>query len=79
MITASASGDIAALRRLLDRDPPLSQEGYFHTPPIHFAVREGHLEALRILLDAGADSELIERYATLAGDLLPRPLIPPMR
>src|SRR5262245_58282377 len=57
VITAAASGDTATLRRLVDRDPSLSQEGYFYTPPIHFAVREGHRAAVEILLEAGADSE----------------------
>lgn len=54
-ISAAASGDAAALRRLLARDPNLYRAEYWYTPPIHFAVREGHLEATRVLLDAGAD------------------------
>jgi ankyrin repeat protein len=57
VITAANSGDIAAMRRLLDRNPGLSQRGYFYTPPIHFAVREGHLEIVEMLLAAGADAE----------------------
>jgi len=57
-ITAAAAGDTVTLRRLLDRDRNLSRAEYFYAPPIDFAVREGHLEAVRILLDAGAaDSE----------------------
>ena len=42
------AGDAAALRRLLERDPNLSR----YNQPIHFAAREGHIEALRLLLDA---------------------------
>jgi ankyrin repeat protein len=53
-ITAAVSGDAATLRRLLDRDPNLVNAEYSYTP-IHFAVREGHLDAVRTLLDAGAD------------------------
>ena len=53
-ITAAAAGDALALRLMMKRDPELSRAEYFYTPAIHFAVREGHLEAVRILLDAGA-------------------------
>ena len=55
MLCAAAAGDAAELRRLLDRDPNLYRAEYWYTQPIHFAVREGHLEAVRVLLDAGAD------------------------
>jgi ankyrin repeat protein len=53
-ITAAAAGDTLTLQRLMKSDPSLSRAEYFYAPPIHFAVREGHAEAVRILLDAGA-------------------------
>jgi len=53
-ITAAAAGDTLTLQRLMERDPSLSRAEHFYAPPIHFAVREGHAEAVRILLDAGA-------------------------
>ena len=56
-LTAAADGDVAALRDLLARDPRLSRAQDRYTPAIHFAVREGHIEAVRLLLDAGADPE----------------------
>jgi hypothetical protein len=55
MLCAAADGDAAELRRLLDRDPNLYRAEYWYTQPIHFAVREGHIDAVRALLDAGAD------------------------
>jgi ankyrin repeat protein len=54
-LTAAATGDVRALRSLLARDAGLADEAYWYTPPLHLAVREGRLEAVRLLLDAGAD------------------------
>ncbi|MCC7043811.1 MAG: ankyrin repeat domain-containing protein [Acidobacteria bacterium] len=54
---ASATGDVAALRELLAGNPRLGRAEYWYTPVIHFAVREGHADAVRVLLDAGADPE----------------------
>jgi ankyrin repeat protein len=70
--SAAVTGDAAALRRLLDRDPNLYRAGYWYTPPIYFAVREGHLEAVRVLLDAGSDPTAVgltgEDLITVARD-----------
>jgi ankyrin repeat protein len=71
-ICAAVTGDVAALRRLLARDPNLYRAEYWYTQPIHFAVREGHLEAVRVLLDAGADPAALaldgEDLTTIARD-----------
>ena len=54
-IVAWSSGDIATLRRLLERHPRIAGAEYWYAPAVHFAAREGHVEAVRLLLDAGAD------------------------
>ena len=57
VIAASSRGDANALRRVLQGDPRLSRAQYWYTQPLHFAVRDGHLEAVQVLLEAGADPE----------------------
>lgn len=56
-VVAAWDGDVAALRRLLELNRRLARAEYWYTPAIHFAAREGHVEAVRLLLDAGADPE----------------------
>ncbi len=64
VLCAAAAGDEDTLRRLLARDPNLYRAEYWYTQPIHLAVREGHLEAVQVLLDAGADPAAV----ALGGD-----------
>jgi uncharacterized protein len=72
-IRAAKAGDAAALRGLLARDPKLARYG----EPLHFAVREGHVEAVRVLLDAGADPDAVgpggESLIMVARDADPGP------
>ena len=67
-LTAARAGDAAALRAALERDPTLVNAAYWYMPPLHFAVREGHLEAVRLLVAAGAD--LTHRNALYGNDTL---------
>jgi ankyrin repeat protein len=55
MFVAARDGDIEAVKRLVARIPPLATVEYNYTPPIHFAVREGHGEIVEFLVDRGAD------------------------
>jgi ankyrin repeat protein len=54
---AADAGDTAALRSLIDKDPSLSRSEYWYQHPLHYAVRGGHLEAVKLLLAAGGDPE----------------------
>ncbi len=56
-LTSSDDGDVATLGALIAQDRRLSRAEFWYTPAIHFAVRNGHLDAARLLLDAGADPE----------------------
>jgi ankyrin repeat protein len=55
MFVASRAGDLAEVKRLTARVPALGIVEYNYTPPIHFAVREGHLPIVELLIELGAD------------------------
>jgi len=55
MLLAAAEGDLARVRHLLEEDPGLVNCNWAYYQPLHFAVREGHTEMVRVLLDHGAD------------------------
>jgi ankyrin repeat protein len=57
VIAASSEGNADELRRLLQSNRKLSRAQYWYTQPLHFAVRDGHLEAVKLLIQAGADPE----------------------
>src|SRR5215471_3942993 len=67
MLKASRDGDLDQVKALALNRPELVRCEYNYTPPIHFAVREGHLEVVRYLLVHGFDPN----YRTYAfGDTL---------
>jgi ankyrin repeat protein len=57
MLSAARGGDVPTLRRLLERDPSLVRGGHDVAAPLPFSVREGHLDAVRVMLDAGAEPD----------------------
>lgn len=54
ILAASKNGETEVVRKLVDECPELVYAQYNYTPPIHFAVREGHAALVNFLLDKGA-------------------------
>jgi ankyrin repeat protein len=54
MLVASKQGYLEAVKNLVHECPELIYAQYNYTPPIHFAVREGHIDLVKYLLDHGA-------------------------
>ena len=54
MLSAANAGDVARVQELIAQQPALATCQYNYTSPLHFAVREGHLELARLLVDRGA-------------------------
>jgi ankyrin repeat protein len=55
LFCASISGEIEAVKRLLEHDPALVRCHYAYRKPIYFAVRENQLEVAALLLDRDSD------------------------
>jgi uncharacterized protein len=55
MFCSCITGDLEAVKRLLDKDPSLARSHYEYRTPLSFAVRENHVEVAAFLLDHGAD------------------------
>ena len=55
MFSAAREGDLTVVRSLAAHYPGLERFEYNYTPPIHFAVREGHDAVVRFLVERGAD------------------------
>ena len=62
MFQATRAGDFATVKRLVSRAPALATVEYNYTPPIHFAVREGHRDITAFLIEHGADVGAYRSY-----------------
>ena len=56
MYLAAHAGDLGHVKALVAKRPGLVRHEYNYTPPVHFAVREGHGSLVRFLLDHGAST-----------------------
>jgi uncharacterized protein len=61
VFAAAATGRLDDLRRTLKEDGAVEAFAYDGWTPLHLAAFFGHLEAARLLLDAGADVHAISR------------------
>lgn len=62
ILVASKNGDVDYIKRMADECHELLYAQYNYTPPIHFAVREGHEELVNYLLSQGAHDPSYKIY-----------------
>lgn len=62
ILVAGKNGNVEEVKHLVSDCPELIYAQYNYTPPIHFAVREGHIELVRHLLDNGAHDPKYKTY-----------------
>jgi hypothetical protein len=62
ILVASKRGDLEAVKRSSDECHELLYAQYNYTPPIHFAVREGHYDLVNYLLEQGAHDPKYKIY-----------------
>src|SRR6266850_1051780 len=62
ILLASKNDDLEKVKKIVGECPELIYAQYNYTPPIHFAVREGHLELVKYLLDNGAHDPKYKIY-----------------
>jgi ankyrin repeat protein len=62
ILVASKEGNLAKIKELAGECAELVYAQYNYTPPIHFAVREGHVNVVKYLLDLGALDPTYKTY-----------------
>ena len=67
LICAAIRNDAESIGKHLEADRDSARLEFWYTPPIHFSVREGNLEATRILWNAYAFED-VTRLITMADD-----------
>ncbi|HSR52867.1 MAG TPA: PQQ-binding-like beta-propeller repeat protein [Acidobacteriota bacterium] len=59
---AARQGDVAELERLLDEGADINAVTRYNSTALHFAADKGHLEAVRFLLEKGADTNITDSF-----------------
>ena len=67
LICAAIRNDVETIGKHLEQDRDCARLEFWYTPPIHFAVREGNLEATRLLWKAYAYEDVTD-HITMADD-----------
>ena len=62
ILVASKKGDLSKIKELVAETPELIYAQYNYTPPVHFAVREGHIDLVKYLLEEGAFDPAYRTY-----------------
>ena len=62
ILVASKNGNLEEVKHLANECTELIYAQYNYTPPIHFAVREGHIDLVKFLLDNGAHDPSYKIY-----------------
>jgi ankyrin repeat protein len=65
ILVASRNGNLETVKKMVDSCPELIYAKYNYTPPIHFAVREGHTQLVKYFLDNGAHDPAYKTYPFL--------------
>ncbi len=62
ILRASHNGDLKTVKQLAQDCPALAYAQYNYTPPVYFAVREGHRDLLAFLLEQSAHAPGYKNY-----------------
>lgn len=55
ILNAARDGDLDEVNSIIQKYPRAVDAQFWYVPPLHFAVREGHLDVVRFLVEHGAD------------------------
>ena len=55
VLNAARNGDREVVEKIVAEHPRAVNAEFWYVPPLHFAVREGHLEIVKYLVENGAD------------------------